>query len=355
MNAALVERFSMRRLETSAYHPQSEGAVERGNAVVLEMLHYCTTDRHRWHESLPAVELAVRTSVNLDTGLTPFFMLYGRDARLPDSFIEPEDALQTLQQSGTNSELYTEQLLQRILKVKQLVLEAQAARDVEYAKRNSGLRRYEYIVGDKVMSYLPKAGKLQCKYDGPYVITEDVHGAGVTFKLERTDSRGKSVVKIRHASLLKPYVSSATLSNGQAQWSDQDSEPELEETEEEEETGPTSGSSQSDTSKDTKTDGLMNTQRAQNDSQPGASDTLEGSQRKQAKSTKPKGLERFPIGTAVYKYFFNPASGTDQLFSGRVIGYDARRRWFRIEWSDGDAEEMTVTEVKKHLQHPGDQ
>jgi len=162
------------------------------------------------------------------------------------------------------------------------------------------------------------------------------------------------VVKIRHASLLKPYVSPATLSKGQAQWSDRDSEPELEETEEEEETGPASGSSQSDTSKDTNADSLKHPQQLQDDLQPSASDKLKGPKRQQLKSTKPKGLERFPIGTAVYKYFFNPASGTDQLFSGRVIGYDARRRWFRIEWSDGDAEEMTATQVNKHRQHPDD-
>ena len=36
-----------------------------------------------WDEALPAILLAMRTSVNRTTGFTPFFLEYGLEARLP--------------------------------------------------------------------------------------------------------------------------------------------------------------------------------------------------------------------------------------------------------------------------------
>jgi hypothetical protein len=65
VNTALVERFSISRLRTTPYHPQTDGMVERANSVVLEMLHHIVAEhKEDWHEHLDAVAFAVRTAVD---------------------------------------------------------------------------------------------------------------------------------------------------------------------------------------------------------------------------------------------------------------------------------------------------
>jgi hypothetical protein len=112
LNSALVEKFNINRLRTTPYHPQTDGMVERANSVVLEMLHHIVAEhKEDWLEHLDAVAFALRTSVDLDIGLTPFFMLYGREARLPDCFTEPVEQLESNAARGVNSDLYVEGLL----------------------------------------------------------------------------------------------------------------------------------------------------------------------------------------------------------------------------------------------------
>jgi Integrase zinc binding domain len=58
VNTALVTKFGTRRLRTSPYHPQTDGAVERSNAVVLEMLtQLAAVHKKDWHEHLLSVAL----------------------------------------------------------------------------------------------------------------------------------------------------------------------------------------------------------------------------------------------------------------------------------------------------------
>eukprot|EP00953_Heterococcus_sp_UTEX-ZZ885_P010257 5990-Heterococcus_DN1.PRE.1 len=123
VNTALVTKFGMRKLRTSPYHPQTDGAVERSNAVVLEMLtQLAAVHKKDWHEHLLSVAFALRTSVDFDIGLTPFFLLYGRDARLPDSFVEPVQAIEASDAEGLNTDVYVEGLLWRMLMARSRVL-----------------------------------------------------------------------------------------------------------------------------------------------------------------------------------------------------------------------------------------
>jgi hypothetical protein len=45
----------------------------------------------------------------------------------------------------------------------------------------------------------------------------------------------------------------------------------------------------------------------------------------------------------VYKYF--DVDGHDQWFWGRVDGFDAKSGYYKISYSDGDFEDMTLKEV----------
>jgi len=74
--------LGMKKSRTSPYHPQCDGLVERYNRTLLDML---ATWNHpfAWEDQLLKVCMAYNTSVHASTGYTPFFLMFGRQARMP--------------------------------------------------------------------------------------------------------------------------------------------------------------------------------------------------------------------------------------------------------------------------------
>ena len=69
---------------STAFHPQTDGQTERTNRVVEEVLrHSVTLEQDTWDELLPAVELAINTTVKRATGMSPYMLAHGREAVLP--------------------------------------------------------------------------------------------------------------------------------------------------------------------------------------------------------------------------------------------------------------------------------
>ena len=72
------------KTRTAPYHPESCGMVERFNRTCLMMLSMFVNDRRdNWHELLPFVMHAYRTSVHESTGYTPFHLMMWEECSLP--------------------------------------------------------------------------------------------------------------------------------------------------------------------------------------------------------------------------------------------------------------------------------
>ena len=66
------------------YHPQCDGLVERFNRTLQDML--ATTLHHHpfdWEDALFKVCFAYNMSVHTTTGFSQFYLMYGREPRLP--------------------------------------------------------------------------------------------------------------------------------------------------------------------------------------------------------------------------------------------------------------------------------
>ena len=91
---AFTNLIGCKKLRTTAYHPSSNGMVERWHrSLKAAIMCYATTD---WVNVLPSVLLGLRTSVKEDCQASAAEMTYGTTLRLPGEFFVDEEV--TLEQ-----------------------------------------------------------------------------------------------------------------------------------------------------------------------------------------------------------------------------------------------------------------
>ena len=105
-----VERLlGFKKVNTTAYHPQTDGLVERYNRTLTSMLAKTVYKRGpEWDVRLPYVLFAYRACQQSSTMESPFFLLYGRDPQLPTpAVLSPREsrAVKDLKEYGV--ELYS--------------------------------------------------------------------------------------------------------------------------------------------------------------------------------------------------------------------------------------------------------
>ena len=80
----ICECMGVKKVNTSAYHPQFDGLVESFNRTLTEMLYMSVpVGTKEWDDQLPYVLMAYRATLQASTNESPFFLLYGRDPKLP--------------------------------------------------------------------------------------------------------------------------------------------------------------------------------------------------------------------------------------------------------------------------------
>ena len=75
--------LGMKKVNTSGYHPQTDGLVEKFNCTITNMISKSIEGSVvEWNKQLPMLLFAYRSTVQDSTKESPFFLLYGRDPRL---------------------------------------------------------------------------------------------------------------------------------------------------------------------------------------------------------------------------------------------------------------------------------
>jgi hypothetical protein len=162
--------MKIRKINTTAYHPQTNGLDERFNGTLCNMLSvYSNANQTDWDKNLPIVLFAYRISIQETTNMSPFELLYGRQPRLPSS----------LDVSSTHPvEVYN---LDKVWNKARLAIVKAAA--IQKTRYDGKYPEYNFQVGEKVRLHWPVTPVGLVKklrkdiYRGPYEILE-VHKNG---------------------------------------------------------------------------------------------------------------------------------------------------------------------------------
>ena len=86
----LCELYGVQKLRTSPYHAQTNGQVERMNQTIIRMIGKLEQDKKaHWSEHLPEMLSAYNGTRSAVTGYSPYFLLFGRKARMPVDYLFP--------------------------------------------------------------------------------------------------------------------------------------------------------------------------------------------------------------------------------------------------------------------------
>ena len=86
----LCELYGVQKLRTSPYHAQTNGQVEWMNQTIIHMIGKLEQDKKaHWSEHLPEMPSAYNGTRYAVTGYSPYFLLFGRKARMPVDYLFP--------------------------------------------------------------------------------------------------------------------------------------------------------------------------------------------------------------------------------------------------------------------------
>lgn len=86
---ALTNLFGIHRIRTTAYHPQSNGMIERWHRSLKTAIK--CHEYQEWTDVLPTVLLGLRTAIKEDINATAADLVYGTSLRLPGDLFFSED------------------------------------------------------------------------------------------------------------------------------------------------------------------------------------------------------------------------------------------------------------------------
>jgi len=170
------ERLGIQGVTSSAYHPQTQGLVERFHRTLKGMLKpYVDEHSTNWDEYLPAVMFAYRASHHRGLRASPFEALYGRTPRLPaERLIKP---LRDICGEEPHERSVSEIVKQLARRREQLWEDAKRIKKEMVAEVNKGRSPARtFAVGDSVMvdkHYLEKQpDAFKQRYHGPAEVLE---------------------------------------------------------------------------------------------------------------------------------------------------------------------------------------
>ena len=172
----VCEKLGIQKLNTTAYHPQCNGLVERFNRTLKTMLRkQAATYGTQWDKFLAGTVWAYRNTPHEATGEKPSFLLFGIDCRSPSeaALLPPTQSEEIEEFTDYRQELVVSLSSARAEALKS-IREAQKRYKSQYDKKQ---HQVDLKIGDWVLVYFPKDEvgrnrKLSRPWHGPYRVIE---------------------------------------------------------------------------------------------------------------------------------------------------------------------------------------
>src|SRR3954464_15840517 len=185
---------------STAYHPQSQGQVERVNQVLEDMLRACVISfGKKWEESLPFAEFSYNNSYQASLKMAPFEVFNGRKCRTPLNWSETGERTLIGQDIIQHAE-------DQVRVIRENLKAAQSRQKSNYDRKNK-----EMVYQPREQAYLRVTpmrgthrfgikGKLAPRYIGPFCILS--RRGPVAYRLE-LPSNLSQVHDVFHVSQLR--------------------------------------------------------------------------------------------------------------------------------------------------------
>src|SRR5262249_15729760 len=151
---------------SSSFHPQTDGATERANRTMTQMLRQCvSTDQRNWVIKLPAIEYAMNNARSETTGFSPFFLNYGQ---------MPKALIWDSQTAYPGVMAFAQRMKNAIMTAHDEIITARVkhTRNANRKRRSAIFKEGDLVYLSTKNLNLPKnrARKLAPKYIGPFKI-----------------------------------------------------------------------------------------------------------------------------------------------------------------------------------------
>jgi hypothetical protein len=173
------------------YHPQSNGAVERANSLIFKAIKKILEGgkKGKWTEVMPTAVWSHNTTVCRATNFTPFQLMYGEEAMLPEE-IKHRSLWATTESTPCPNEPEEKDLLEsdRLKAITNLEKYQEETR----AWRDPKVKLKEFKAENLVLSRSPRTkitGMFEAKWTGPYMVTKKTRPGA--YRL--TDTQGRVV------------------------------------------------------------------------------------------------------------------------------------------------------------------